>query len=212
MPPRSPPRRNSPCTGRLQPWARAHHTTPQARPTLEVTDAHRSSTRLSSTTESSSRSGLETRPRGPTPEPSVPPLPLSRVRTRTPHQENLLIGGQPQRGLWPVGDHFNIRGKGRYFNPANTNGNQFNKPAVKGALQGAVRAHTRSQYFRRSGFGAAMRYTLGMEQVPSHVQDYLNARTNPRNQTGIHPGPWTGYNMPHQSDHYGIRSEVEDLA
>jgi hypothetical protein len=56
-------------------------------------------------------------------------------------------------------------------------------------LQSAIRSHTRSQYFRRAGFGAALRYTLGMEQTPSHVQDYLNARMNPRNQHGVHPGP-----------------------
>ena len=39
-----------------------------------------------------------------------------------------------------------------------------------------VRAHTRAQYFRHAGMGAAIRHTLGIEQVPSHVTDYINAQ------------------------------------
>ena len=79
--------------------------------------------------------------------------------------------------------------KSRYYNPSNVSGSQFNRPEIHHAVQTGIRAHTRSMYFRRAGFGAALRYTLGMEQVPSHLQDYLNARMNPRNQGGQHVGP-----------------------
>jgi len=78
-------------------------------------------------------------------------------------------------------------GIGRFVN-RNANGLQFNKPAVKQAVGNAVEAHSRAQYFRRAGMGAALRYTLGMPQVPSHVSDYLNARTHGQRQTGINPG------------------------
>jgi phosphoribosyl 1,2-cyclic phosphodiesterase len=96
----------------------------------------------------------------------------------------------------PGAPTFKQTGLGKFFNPRNVNGEQFNKPEVQHQLQNMARAHTRSQYFRRAGFGAALRYTLDMEQVPSHVQDYLNARSNPRNVTGIHPGPMHSYYSP----------------
>ena len=69
----------------------------------------------------------------------------------------------------------------------NLQGRQVNKPAVKGAVKGVLDAHARSQYFRHAGFGAALRYTLGMPQVPSHVNDYLNARHN-QQVRGVDPG------------------------
>jgi hypothetical protein len=87
-----------------------------------------------------------------------------------------------------VGPHFGVTGAGKYFNPHNVNGQQFNRPAVKQVVGNAVEAHSRAQYFRRQGFGAALRYTLGMPQVPSHVNDYINARTHGQRQTGINPG------------------------
>jgi hypothetical protein len=87
------------------------------------------------------------------------------------------IAGQPV---------FATRGKTKYYNPLNVKGEQFNKPAVKQGLTDIAEHHARSQYFRRAGFGAALRYTLGMDQVPSHVQDYLNSRQ--RRQTGLNPG------------------------
>jgi hypothetical protein len=83
-----------------------------------------------------------------------------------------------------VGPHFGIRGPGKYYNPRNVSGQQFNKPAIKQGLTDLSRLHTRSQYFRHAGFTAALRYTLGIEQVPSHVSDYLNAD---RRQTGLNP-------------------------
>jgi len=44
-----------------------------------------------------------------------------------------------------------------------------------------------------------MRYTLGMEQTPSHLNDYMNTRF--RNQHGIHPGP--RYGVTHESGELG---------
>jgi hypothetical protein len=87
-----------------------------------------------------------------------------------------------------VGAHFSTQGTGKYFNPRNVNGQQFNRPAVKKAVMTGIEAHSRAQYFRRAGMGAAIRYTLGMPQVPSHVNDYFNARTHGQRQTGIHRG------------------------
>ena len=90
--------------------------------------------------------------------------------------------------------HFGEKGVGKYFNPRNTQGQQFNKPAVKGALIGAVRAHNRSQYFRHAGFGAALRHILDIEQVPSHQTDYMNAqrRMEGHRQNGINPDHLVG--------------------
>jgi hypothetical protein len=85
--------------------------------------------------------------------------------------------------------HFAKKGIGKYVNPRNGNGNQFNRPAVKGALVSAVRAHNRAQYFRHAGFGAAIRHVLDIEQVPSHQTDYMNAqrRMEGKRQNGINP-------------------------
>lgn len=95
---------------------------------------------------------------------------------------------------------FAAKGVRRFYSPTNTNGNQFNTKATQQAAQHALRTHTLHQYFRRAGFGAALRYTLGMEQVPSHLQDYLNARTHGRNQGGQHVGPIYA--------HYGRNTEA----
>lgn len=90
-----------------------------------------------------------------------------------------------------LGPHFYIKGPRRYVNPINRSlsGSQFNGPAFKDAAINAVRADTRSQYFRHAGFGAAIRHTLGIEQVPSHVTDYMNAQIRNMRQTGIQPEP-----------------------
>jgi hypothetical protein len=60
----------------------------------------------------------------------------------------------------------------------NGNGLQFNKPAVRSAVQKGVQSYGEAQYFRHAGFGAALRHTLGMPQMPSHMNDYLRARHN----------------------------------
>lgn len=90
------------------------------------------------------------------------------------------VGGVPGK---PV---FASQGKRKYYNPFNVKGEQFNQPAVKQSLTDIANSHARSQYFRRAGFGAALRYTLGMEQVPSHEADWINSRQ--RRQTGLLPG------------------------
>jgi hypothetical protein len=92
----------------------------------------------------------------------------------------------PFARLANVGQATRPAGQGQ--NP-NNSAPQFNRQAVQDKLQNAVHAAGRAAYFRRAGFGAALRYTLGMEQVPSHVQDYMNARTRGRRQTGIRPSP-----------------------
>jgi hypothetical protein len=72
---------------------------------------------------------------------------------------------------------FADKGVGKYV-VKNGNGLQFNKPAVKSAVAKGVQAYGEAQYFRHSGMGAAMRHTLGMPQMPSHMNDYLRSRHN----------------------------------
>lgn len=81
---------------------------------------------------------------------------------------------------------FTQSGLGKYLGRDHTNGLQFNKPAIKQATEDSFNAFTRGQYFRHAGMGQAIRYTLGVEQVPSHVNDWINARNSA--QRGIHPG------------------------
>jgi hypothetical protein len=104
-------------------------------------------------------------------------------------------GPSVSRGPQPQAEQLQMKFPSRFadsgighFVNRNANGLQFNKPAVKQAVSNVVEAHTRGQYFRRAGMGAALRYTLGMGQVPSHMTDYLNARTHGQRQTGINPG------------------------
>lgn len=70
---------------------------------------------------------------------------------------------------------FGQKGLSRYV-VRNGNSLQFNKPAVKGALENTTNALEDAKWFRRQGFGAAWRHTLGMEQVASHHNDQMNAR------------------------------------
>jgi hypothetical protein len=78
-------------------------------------------------------------------------------------------------------------GIGKYVN-RNANGTQFNKPAIRGAVDNITRATANAQYFRHAGFGAALRHSFGMQQIPSHVNDFLNARHNATVQ-GHDPDP-----------------------
>lgn len=131
----------------------------------------------------------------------------ARTRQRRQQQQSRQQRPGPIAGPGPEatgesGDYFNVRGPGRYYNPQNSNDQQFNRPAVKGMLHNVVEAHTRAQYFRRAGMGQAIRYTLGMGPTPSHVNDYINARMNPSNSTGLHPG--SVYIHPHQQSDWGF--------
>ena len=71
----------------------------------------------------------------------------------------------------------------------NVSGSQFNKAKVQNALVGLAERHATSQYFRHAGFGAALRYTIGLRQLPSHMTDYINSQTRGQKQTGINPNP-----------------------
>jgi len=100
----------------------------------------------------------------------------------------------------PYGPHlppppaFAAKGIGKYIN----NG-QFNKPAIKNAAQNIVRAHSDALHFRRTGFGEALRYTLGMESTPSHYTDYMNSRQRASLQSQypqpvqVQHQPWSGW-------------------
>jgi hypothetical protein len=99
-----------------------------------------------------------------------------------------------------VGTHFDVEGEGKHYNARNVHGQQFNTGSVRGKVMKGVESHTRSQYFRRAGLGAAMRYTLGMQQVPSHVSDFLNARTHGQRQTGKQPQPMYVQATPEQEE------------
>jgi hypothetical protein len=52
-----------------------------------------------------------------------------------------------------------------------------------------------AEYFRHAGMHAAFRHMLGLEQLPSHKEDYYRARLNkrqPQNQNaGMNPGFFT---------------------
>lgn len=70
----------------------------------------------------------------------------------------------------------------------NVNGQQFGKSPFRQGLEKVVEGHSRAQYFRHAGMGAAIRFTLGMEQTPSHMNDYINSRGRVRRSTGMNPG------------------------
>lgn len=83
----------------------------------------------------------------------------------------------PMFGGATVGPSFATKGVGKYFN-RNANGNQFNKPAIRSAVDNITKATANAQYFQHAGFGAALRHSFGLQQIPSHVNDFLNANHN----------------------------------
>jgi hypothetical protein len=74
------------------------------------------------------------------------------------------------------GAHFNLGGSGKYFNPRNVNGQQFNKPAVKEAVGKGLDMYMTARYFRHAGMAQAVRHTLGLQPVPSHMNDWIRAQ------------------------------------
>jgi hypothetical protein len=108
---------------------------------------------------------------------------------------------------------FDQTGMGKFYNPRNVNGKQFNTPEVTRVMRHAVEGHTNARFFRHAGLGAALRYTLHMPQVPSHMTDYINAQTRGRAQTGINPGALMsggGYEPMHPEDPwYHMHSQPE---
>lgn len=101
---------------------------------------------------------------------------------------------------------FADKGIGRFV-ARNGNGMQFNKPAIKQAVQNGITAYDDARYFRHAGFGAALRHTLGMDQAPSHRSDDINARKHASERdaamggnhgvTGVDPGHVEGYHAGH---------------
>lgn len=117
---------------------------------------------------------------------------------------NRPIAGPSQQKQYAPGSTFRLSGLGKYYNPQNVSGSQFNRPAIMGALKKGVQAYSEAQYFRHAGFGAALRHTLGMPQMPSHMNDYLRARHNNKN-VGIDPHSITGQfstQDPHEYEHW----------
>lgn len=104
------------------------------------------------------------------------------------------IGGpqQPTAGGNPkaTGPSFALKGKGKYYNPSNVNGQQFNKPAIHGAILKGLDTMTWAGYFRHAGMGQALRHTLGVPLLSSHTNDSMNAKYNreTRSTQGIDPG------------------------
>lgn len=88
------------------------------------------------------------------------------------------------------GTQFAQSGVGKYFN-RNTNGAQFNTPAIVHSLQKGYQAYEEASYYRRAGFGPAIRNTLGMGPPPSHMSDTIQARQKQQNRTvtGLNPQP-----------------------
>jgi hypothetical protein len=116
-----------------------------------------------------------------------------------------------------VGTTFSLSGFGKYYNPKNVSGQQFNKVGIQAALRNpsrdpnlmnivrkGVQAYGEAQYYRHAGFGAATRHMLGMPQMPSHMTDYLRSRHNTKNP-GVNPKSIEGqFGMqdPHEYEHW----------
>jgi hypothetical protein len=71
---------------------------------------------------------------------------------------------------------FSLSGRGKYFNPSNVNGQQFNKPAVSQAIGKGLDMYMTARYFRHAGMAQAVRHTLGLQPVPSHMNDWIRAQ------------------------------------
>lgn len=100
----------------------------------------------------------------------IPNEPQAAQQQQLPFRDTISVPGET--------DGFAKSGFGKYVR--NNNGLQFNKPAIKHAVMSGVQAYSEAQYFSHSGFGAALRHTLGMPQMPSHMNDYLRSRHNAR--------------------------------
>jgi hypothetical protein len=123
------------------------------------------------------------------PQPSVPTPPTN---PQTGHPSSMPIAG-PSSKVGPgtyKGTQFAQSGVGKYFN-RNTNGAQFNTPAIVGSLQKGYQAYEEAKYYRRAGFGPAIRNTLGMGPPPSHMSDTIQTRQRQQNRTvtGLNPQP-----------------------
>src|SRR5215467_4752612 len=92
-----------------------------------------------------------------------PPAGAPAPGTKPPDENNRLINRQVQPG-------------------------QFNRENVKEAAKSMVDLYTMGRYFRHVGVSGAIRHVLGMPQVPSHVNDHINARRN-QVQHGHQPKP-----------------------
>jgi len=90
-------------------------------------------------------------------------------------------GGGPQKSQWrepysaqprpqanPNQGIFKDSGIGKYVN-----GRQFNKPAITGAIGKGLDMYATARYFRHAGFAQALRHTLGLQPVPSHMNDWI---------------------------------------
>jgi hypothetical protein len=84
---------------------------------------------------------------------------------------------RPQQPSGPSSPWFQPYRVNRFLN-RNANGNQFNKPEVKKAGIDLLNAYSTAHYFRHAGFGQAIRYTLGLNPTPSHMNDWIRAQHN----------------------------------
>jgi len=97
--------------------------------------------------------------------------------------EKAMGGGGPQKSQWrepysgqqrpqsnPNQGIFKDSGIGKYVN-----GGQFNKPAIVGAIGKGLDMYQTARYFRHAGMAQAMRHTLGLDPVPSHMNDWIRA-------------------------------------
>lgn len=102
------------------------------------------------------------------------------------------IGGpaQPKAPPGDVGPNFRLKGAGKYYNPSNVSGQQFNHPAIKQAVGNTLDKLQAAQYYRHAGLAEGMRGALGLPQRPSHTNDWINAkhRAETEGTRGINPG------------------------
>src|SRR6516165_12250933 len=77
------------------------------------------------------------------------------------------VSGKPQPKP-PPGPQFAQSGIGRFFN-----GQQFNKPEITKAVGKGLDMYMTARYFRHAGFAQAIRHTMGLQPVPSHMNDWI---------------------------------------
>ena len=104
------------------------------------------------------------------------------------------IGGpaQPKAPPGNVGPNFRLHGLGRYYNPQNVSGQQFNHPAIHGAVKHLLDAAHDNQYYMHAGILRGVRGALGLPN-PSHTNDAIMSRHRAATTgvRGINPGAFS---------------------
>lgn len=103
------------------------------------------------------------------------------------------VGGMPGKAGQQQGPSFALHGIGRYYNSRNASGQQFNHPAIHGAVKNILDAAYDNQYYRHAGILRGVRGALGLGN-PSHANDAIQSRHHAATTgvRGINPGAFSG--------------------